>query len=171
MRLRGDDGDVVLYAPDFSGGTRKHVYRRPIPLSRISPDFTVHKCAESIMEIYAIFVLVATRASEELIGFTFAAGKPTTTLQRISTAVLTKIVSDPTLRHFRGNYNYIASGQVCQWLIDNEPEAWDFTPEKIKENAFAHAIHKETMNLVCFLLYVKSDSRILLCFQVVSTAQ
>lgn len=129
---------------------RKHIFRRPVPLSQISPDVLVSDCAEQIMQLYALFVLVASKASEELIGMTFAAGKPSTQLQRIAATVLSKVAIDPKNVHFQDNYRHVTSGEVCQWLTDGEHEAWDFTAQTISVNAFASILHKETTNIVCF---------------------
>lgn len=149
MRLHGDEGDVIIYTPDYSGGTRKRIFRRPIPLTYLSSDIT--NCSSEIMALWATFVLIVTRASDELMALTFAAGKPTTQIQRVASSVLAKVaIDDRTSKTFQGNYNLIIAGRVCKWLIENKHEAWDFSAGTINDNAFASILYKETTNTVCF---------------------
>lgn len=149
MRLRGDDGDVIIYTPEFSGGTRKRIFRRPIPLSHISSDIDLDDCSQEVMHLWGLFIPVVTRACDELTALTFAAGKPTTEIQRVASSVLAKVANDKKLPHFQENYRIVTNGKVCRWLMD-KPDNWDFAAGTINNHGFSSILFKETTNTVRF---------------------
>ncbi len=145
MRFRGEDGVCIISVPDFDGKTRRRIIQRPVPVSHISgldePDISAQ-----VMKLWSLFVQVMVKASEELICFTFAAGKPTTQLQRVATTALTKAATD--IDDFETDYREVADSAVGSWIHNYEFEDWDFVGQTIPYHGLSSVLHKELTNTV-----------------------
>ncbi|KJA25464.1 hypothetical protein HYPSUDRAFT_199628 [Hypholoma sublateritium FD-334 SS-4] len=150
MRVKEDKSPLSKYKYDWNGTLRTHIVRHARPRLYIQDSGTrFDDCADMSMQIYALFMPVASHLFFKLFSHAFGDANCSFNIQELVTDAIYRCASPLGSRNesdvveFRARYMTTSRSKLGQWLSDFKDDSWDYRFETVRSNGMSSVLLKD----------------------------